>query len=237
MPRNKDLKRLVRARMSKTGEAYTTALSHIDKKSRSATAYKATAPSASGTIDYAAIAGMSDEKVKAKTGCTWERWIYALDRKKAENMTHGEIAKLISEKYQVEGWWSQMVTVGYERIKGRRARGQRLDGTYEASKSRTFNVPVKTLFDTWSDAGVRRRWLNAAGVKVRTATSPKSMRLGWSDGTIVAVSFEAKGKSKSTVSLAHTRLADREASDRSKKSWTDRLDALGALLSEEGRKT
>ena len=209
MPRNKDLKRLVRARMKKTGEAYTAALSHIDKKSKSATAYEAVRSPASTKVDYAAIAGMSDEKVKAKTGCTWERWVYSLDRKKAGQMTHREIATLINEKYKVDGWWSQMVTVGYERIKGLRARGQRRDGSYEAGKSRTFNVPVTTLFDAWADETVRRRWLNETGVEVRTATAPKSMRLGWPDETIVAAWFEAKGKSKSTLSLAHTKLPER----------------------------
>ncbi len=234
MPRNKDLKRLVRARMKKTGEAYTAALSHIDKKSKSATAYKVVPSPASTKIDYAAIAGMSDEKVKAKTGCTWERWVYSLDRKKAEQMTHREIATLVSEKYKVDDWWSQMVTVGYERIKGLRARGQRRDGSYEAGKSRTYNVPVTTLFDAWADDSVRRRWLNETGVRVRTATAPKSMRLGWSDKSIVAVGFEAKGKSKSTVSLAHTKLPDRESADGLKKYWSDRLDALGEVLSQTG---
>ena len=34
MPRNKDLKRLVRARMSKTGESYTAARSQILSKSK-----------------------------------------------------------------------------------------------------------------------------------------------------------------------------------------------------------
>jgi hypothetical protein len=35
-----------------------------------------------------------------------------------------------------------------------------------------------------------------ATVKVRTATAPKSMRLDWTDGGILAVGFIAKGKSK-----------------------------------------
>ena len=37
MPRNKDLKRLVRARMKKTGEAYTSARAQILKKPKSRT--------------------------------------------------------------------------------------------------------------------------------------------------------------------------------------------------------
>jgi hypothetical protein len=103
-------------------------------------------------------------------------------------MSHREIATLVNEKYKVDGWWSQTVTVGYERT-GLRARGQRRDGTYEASKSRTFSVPVTTLFDAWADASVRRRWLNGETVKIRTAATPKSMRLDWTDKSIIAVGF------------------------------------------------
>jgi hypothetical protein len=236
MPRNKDLKRLVRARMHKTGEAYTAALSHIIKKPKAATASTVAAKPRSASLpvtkpDYAAIAGMSDEKLKAKTGCTWERWVYALDRKGAEKMSHGEIAKLLNEKYKVAGWWSQTVTVGYERIKGLRARGQRRDGTYEASKSRTFNVPVTALFDAWADTSVRKRWLNGAIVNVRTATAPKSMRLDFTDRSIIAVGFAAKGKTKSSVAVQHTKLPDRATADRLKQYWSDRLDALGEVLS------
>src|ERR1700724_2244763 len=83
MPRNKDLKRLVRARMRKTGEAYTAALAHINKKPKAATVSRAATPrttpkSAANSVNYAAVAGMSDAKLKAKTGCTWERWVHAL---------------------------------------------------------------------------------------------------------------------------------------------------------------
>ncbi|CAN5701216.1 hypothetical protein BH23GEM1_BH23GEM1_01270 [soil metagenome] len=53
------------------------------------------------------------------------------------------------------------MTVGYERINGLRARGQRRDGSYEASKSRTFNVPVARLFDAWANPALRKKWLNA----------------------------------------------------------------------------
>lgn len=245
MPRNKDLKRLVRARMGKTGEAYTAALAHIDNTPRAKprasnngdSASLTSAVAAAKSIDYADVAGMSDEKVKEKTGCTWERWVFALDRRGAAEMSHGEITRVINEKYKVDGWWSQMVAVGYERIKGLRARGQRRDGSYEASKSRTFDVPVRKLFDAWAKAPVRRRWLDGAEVKVRTATPPKSMRIGWADGGIVAVWFESKGKSKSVVALAHTKLPDKETADRLKKYWTDRLDALGEVLSERQART
>jgi hypothetical protein len=241
MPRNKDLKRLVRARMRKTGEAYTAARARITSKPKSKTVTKAASaaaasaapPNAANPKNYAAIAGMSDEKLKEKTGCTWERWVYALDRRGAAGMAHRDIAALVNEKYKVGGWWSQLVTVGYERIKGLRARGQRRDGTYEANKSRTFDVPVTTLFEAWADAGVRKEWLRDASVKVRTATAPKSMRLDWDDRTIIAVGFAAKGKSKSLVAVQHTKLPDRQTAERLKQYWSDRLDALKDVLSEQ----
>ena len=239
MTQNKDLKRLVRARMRKTGEAYTTARAQLLRKRRrtarttSVTARAAQSPapaSAPNVKEYAALAGMSDAAIKEKTGCTWERWVKSLDHYGAATMAHAEIAKLVHDKWKVADWWTQTVTVGYERIKGLRARGQRRDGSYEASKSRTFNVPVSTLFEAWADASTRRRWLDGASVKIRTATAPKSMRIGWGDGTIAAVGFYPKGAGKSSVAVQHTKLPDRESATRLKEFWSERFDALADIL-------
>jgi hypothetical protein len=229
MPRNKDLKRLVRARMSKTGEAYTAARARITDKPKKALR---TAPDVvtGPPVDYAAIAGMRDTAIREKTGRTWEEWTRTLDKEGAAQMSHRDIAQVVRTNYKVADWWTQTVTVGYERIKGLRARGQRRDGSYEASKSRTYNVPVTVLFDAWANAAKRRRWLSDASVKVRTATAPKSMRLGWDDGSIVAVGFYPKGASKSSVAVQHTRLRDRESANAFREYWTERLDALGQLL-------
>ncbi len=237
MPRQKDLKRLVRARMQKTGEAYTAARAQILRKPKTnpsrdgggSTALSKTL-SAPDPREFATIAGMSDEKLKESTGCTWERWVRSLDHYGADKMSHRDIAKLVQEKYEVGSWWTQTVAVGYERIKGLRARGQQRNGTFQISKSRTYNVPVTTLFDAWTNARARQRWLREPGVKVRKATRPKSMRLGWPDGGIVAVGFFPKGASKSYVAVEHTKLPDRATGERIKQEWSDRFDALGEVL-------
>ena len=171
MPRDKDLKRLVRTRMQKTGEAYTAARAQILSKPRRKT-------SPAPKLDYAELAGTSDATIKQKTGCTWERWVKALDHHGAAEMSHTDIARLVHTTYKVDGWWSQTVTVGYERIKGLRAKGQRRDGSYEVNKSRTFGVPVTALYDAWADPRVRGRWLDGESVKVRTATRPKNHAAG-----------------------------------------------------------
>ena len=234
MPRNKDLKRLVRARMKKTGEAYTSARAQVLRKSKGKSATRVAA-AASGSVvkqDYAALAGMSDASIKAKTGCNWERWVKTLDRWGADKKPHRDIATMVSKTWKLDGWWAQTVTVGYERIKGLRARGQRRDGTYEATKSRTFDVPVTALYDAWADKSVRDRWLDDTNAKVRTATAPKSIRLGLADGSILAVGFLPKGKTKSSVAVSQNKLPDRETATRLKQYWSDKLDALGDVLSE-----
>jgi hypothetical protein len=230
MPTQKDFKRLVRARMRKTGEAYTAARAQIINKSKLVPAPVSIAPEPEPEkVNYAALAGMSDERVKENTGCTWEKWVYALDRKKAYELPHRELAKLIKEKYKTPDWWTQMVAVGYERIKGKRALGQRIDGRYHATKSRTFNVPVEELFDAWANARQRAKWLADKNVKVRTSTAPKSIRLE-QDGSIIAVWFEKKGAAKSVVSIDEDKLPSREAADAVKQYWGEKLDDLKAVL-------
>src|SRR5262249_51166769 len=133
MPKQKDLKRLVRARMQKTGESYTAARRHIIRKA--APTFVEPAKS------YAGLAGMSDVSVAKKTGRTWAEWVRLLDKAGAAHKSHREIVEVVSSSGMPD-WWAQMVTVGYERIRGLRARGQRRDGSYEATKSRTFAVPI-----------------------------------------------------------------------------------------------
>jgi hypothetical protein len=230
MPSQKDFKRLVRARMRKTGESYTAARAQLlAKPSRSRTTKKAARPSAPAA-NYAKLAGMSDAVVKEKTGCQWASWVKSLDHYGAAELPHREIVDLVQKKYKVGDWWAQMVTVGYERIKGIRARGQRRDGSYEATKSRTFNVPIATLHRAFADPDVRRRWLNESGLRVRTSTPPKSIRFSLADGSIIAAGFLPKGDAKSAVALSHAKLRSKDEAESSKRYWTERLDALSELL-------
>ena len=228
MPTDKDFKRLVRGHMQKTGEAYTTARAHLRKHQPTAAVPPAPAPA-----DYAKLGGRSDAIIKERTGCTWERWVKALDYAQAYTWTHREIAQHVHQKYKVPGWWAQAVTVGYERIKGLRAVGQRRDGSFEANKSRTFSVPLVRLYRAFHDARTRAQWLPGVDLTVRTATRGKSMRITWPDRTSVAVGFSGRGQGKSQVAVQHEKLADRAAQMRMKQYWAERLDALGQVLVPE----
>jgi len=215
MPVQKDLKRLIRSRMKKTGEAYTAARLQLLKKSEPAP-------------DYARAAGMSDASVRKATGRTWSQWVGILDSNGSAEKPHAEIVRHVSS-LGISDWWSQMVTVGYERIRGLRERGQRRGGGYEASKSRTFSVPVAKLFDAFANARKRRKWLSAK-ITVRSATPHKYMRIRWSDDTPVQVGFLSKGDSKSSVAIQHEKLPSKSVAEAMKKMWAEQFDRLGQIL-------
>lgn len=214
MPNQKDLKKIVRTRMEKTGEAYTTARLHIVSRKPQ--------------IDYAELTGKSDETVMKATGRDWASWVKTLDAIKATEKPHGEIAAYV-KSIGTGPWWAQMVTVGYERIRGLRDKGQRRGGTYEVSKSRTLAVPVETLYDMVANARKRKRWLPVA-LKVRTSHPHKTIRASLDDGALVQFYFLEKKGGKSSVTVQHQKLADQDAVTATKQMWTERLDALAELL-------
>jgi hypothetical protein len=237
MPTGKDLKRLVRARMKKTGESYTAARAQILNKKKSevknsevVSAFRRTAQARvkPDTAGYAAIAGTSDASLKAATGCTWERWVKTLDKAGAAKMSHREIAKVVAF-FKTPSWWTQTVTVGYERIRGLRERGQQRDGGYQTTKSRTVDVPVDRLFSAFADARMRARWLDAAAT-VKSVSPGKRVRLVWDDGTAAIAGFYPKGPGKSMVAVEHVKLPTKAAADAMKKKWGESLDRLASIV-------
>jgi hypothetical protein len=174
--------------------------------------------------------GISSDAVKAKTGKSWDQWFAILDKAGAKAMAHKDIAALLHESHDVSGWWSQMITVGYEQVRLGRAKGEKASGDFSVSASKTINVPVATLYKAWADTRARRAWLDE-DIQIRTKTPNKSIRITWSDGkTHVAVGFIDKGPAKSQVGLEHSKIRSAKEADRIKAAWRPRLEALKARL-------
>ena len=174
-------------------------------------------------------AGISDAAVLRATGKDWGQWVALLDQAGGRELTHREIAQLLHERFGVPGWWSQMVTVGYEKTQVRLVTHQRPDG-FSASVSRTVAAPLAELFAAWNDARRRAKWLPER-VTIRKATPHKSIRLVWSDGTtILPVGFFAKGADKAQVALEHGKLKSAAEVIRVKAFWSKALDRMKALL-------
>jgi hypothetical protein len=217
MTRQKSFKRLVRARMEKTGESYTAARAML----LAAEEPKATEGPA---------LPMSDEVIRRRTGRGWEEWLDLLDDWGAAARPRAEAVRWVADEHGLEGWGAQAVTITYERARGLRAVGEGPDG-FTITASKTVAVPVDRLYDAFVDESLRMRWLPDGELRERTASKPRSARFDWADGeTRVNVGFVAKGDAKSTVSLGHERIADAEEAERMKGFWRDRVAALKEVL-------
>ena len=222
MTEQKARKRAIRARMTKTGERYTAASRHITEKE----------PPLPPRV---ADPGPSDDTVRGGTGKGWDEWFRILDAWGATDRTHRDIARYLREEQGVSGWWSQSVTVGYERARGMRAMHQTSKG-FTVNVSKTVPVPVERLFEAVVEPRGRDPWVEKATLTRRTATPPKSARFDFRDGASrVVVGFDAKGDSKSTVSLMHEGLPDADAVEEMRGFWKERLGRLADRLSKGSR--
>lgn len=230
MPANKDLKRLVRSRMQKTGESYTTALRHLRSVGRSAPPPSTKVPTKPPT-DHAALAGMRDEAVLLKTGRTWPQWCAVLDAEDAAAKTHRDIARELRERHGVSAWWAQTITGGYERIKGRRAKNERPDG-FGFGKSRTFAVPIARLVRAFAPP-TRAGWLGDETTAARRSKDREVVRWRAAEGSFVDVYLVAKGPAKTTVNVQLSRLPTAAAVAAGRVLWARRLQALGEWLAAD----
>jgi hypothetical protein len=219
MTRQKSFKRLVRARMEKTGESYTAARASL---------LGADGPKATPRP----VLATSDAAIRERTGRGWEEWFALLDEWGAADRTHRETARWLAGEQGLDplAWNVQAVVNSYERVRGLRAVGEHADG-FAITATKTVAVPVERLYRAFVDEALRARWLPDGELRERTATQPRSARFDWGDGTSrVSVTFAAKGEAKSTAALQHTRLADAAEAERMKAYWRERVAVLKTTL-------
>lgn len=224
MTRQKSFKDRIRARMDKTGESYATARRQLIEKSESESRKKSTPRTISGVRK-------SEEAVLKNTGRSWDQWFKMLDTWGAKDKKHGEITRWLAEEHEVDGWWTQSVAVAYEQERGLRAPGQRADGTYTVSASKTINVPLEKLFDAFTNKKIRKRWLGEFELGIKTSRPGKSITANWEDAsTRVAFWFTSKDAKKSQIALAHEKIRDAQQADELKMFWRERMNLLKKTL-------
>ena len=76
----KSFKRLVRARMARTGESYTAARAQLLAADRTS------------TVEGVPWLACSDERIRERTGRGWEEWFDLLDSWGGESMGHTDLA-------------------------------------------------------------------------------------------------------------------------------------------------
>jgi hypothetical protein len=216
---HKSFKRLIRARMEKTGESYTAARAML---------LRAEEPPGSTVPSLKT----SDENIRRRTGRGWEEWFAMLDEWGAADRPHREIARWLAEQQGAAplAWNVQAIVASYELTRGLREVGEKEDG-FAITAARTVAVPVERLFEAFVDRSLRERWLPDVQLSERTARRARSARFDWGDGaTRVNVTFLTKDTAKSTIALEHRRLSNAGEAARMKAYWRDRLVALKTLL-------
>lgn len=222
----KSFKRLVRARMAKTGESYTAARAQLLAGVHTA--------SSDHEIPWLAC---SDERIRERTGRGWEGWFDLLDSGGAESMSHTEITKRVAELLGIHplGWDAQAVATSFERSRGMRAVGERTgrDGLV-ATVSKTIAASAEQVFMAFADPSRRAGWLPDIELTERTVTKPKAARYDVGDGTSrLFVTVDAKGPEKSTIVVEQSRLADTAEREARKAYWRNALATLKAEVERD----
>jgi hypothetical protein len=218
MTTDKARKRAVRARMEKTGERYAAARRHVVS-----TAFSPTTE----LPPRAAEPGMSEAAILKGTGRTWDDWFRILDAWDGTARNHTEIARYVNGEHGVDGWWSQSVTVGYERARGMRAPNERPEG-FEVSVSKTVPLDAMDAWRAFVEPSRRSRWLDVSlRMRTGTRTMGRSARFDApSEGNRVNVLFTPRDEGRTTVTVTHVKLADAADVAAHRTAWKARLDGL-----------
>jgi hypothetical protein len=203
---------------------------------------------AGGTADQRRIV-VDDAAVVKATGKALGDWFAVLDERGARSLPHRDIARLLGDEFGVPGWWSQTVTVEYEKHIGRRETGQSQSGAYTASRSRTFpgapdevlerwleRLPADAAFDGVAVAGEPaisrtakwRYWRAklADGSKVTVTVTAKAGKAGAGGRAGTARDADDADAAGSVLGVGHEKLAGRADAERWKAFWQAYLAEL-----------
>jgi hypothetical protein len=173
---------------------------------------------------------ISNEAVKKSTGKVWSEWFVLLNKAGAKKMEHKSIAEMLYKKYDLSGWWSQMVTVQYEQeIKGRKKHSK--PQGYQISKSKTLSFSASKVFSVVQYPALRKSWLKNPEFSITKLMKNKSIRGKWIDGkTIIEFQFYPKDKIKTQLVVQHSKISSSKEAEKLKKYWERNLNLLTKYL-------
>jgi hypothetical protein len=177
------------------------------------------------------VPSISDAAVRARTGKDWAGWFEALDKARATQLAHREIAQLLARRHHLPGWWSQMIAVEYERTHGLRVRHQTADG-FAVAVSRTLAARLPQLYAATARPATRRKWFPAGTFEPSSQTRDKYFRGRWKQGARLEIGFYARGMRRSQIAVQVSRLAKQADVEPVRRSWKAALTKLQTLLEQ-----
>ena len=169
-----------------------------------------------------AVAAVPLARIEEATGRPWRDWLAEFERMGAATMSHKSIADALAARGDLSHWWCQQLTIAYEQETGRRLPGQRADGTFTASASRTMTGAPAALRQALA-ALVCRNLPEGVTLeeKPKETDTPKRLywRAGLSDGTRLTLAIEPKPDSRIQVGITHAMIPLPAALPRLKAHW------------------
>lgn len=197
------------------------------------------------------IENMSDAAVRKATGRDWAEWRRHLDSAGARDWSHKQIVAHLGATEDMSGWWQQSVTVGYEKMHGRRIVGQTAEAGFQVGVQRTLPLSTDAAWRMiTSDDGIRT-WLGEIetvalepGARFRTdggtqgefrVVKPNDrIRMTWqpmnADPSTVQIALSPAGDGKTAVRFHHERLGSAKQREQMRRHWRDVLDGWTARI-------
>ena len=175
--------------------------------------------------------------VERATNRSWDEWLQFMDGIGAKNLNHHEIATKVLEELEGKvdnlGWWAQSVTVAYEQYIGRRIPGQRPDGTFQTSVSKSTKLGMKELMDQWvtfADGDQEVHALIAADARVSGTEKRITWRTKARDGSEIRVTSEPKKDGTASIIAVQMGLQTNELNIEAQSKWSSILQRFLAGL-------
>ncbi|MEM9037065.1 MAG: hypothetical protein AAGD18_20905 [Actinomycetota bacterium] len=217
MTAQESFKKRIRARMAETGEKYGAARrSLIERATRG-----------DGRV-WMSDPDVDDASVANATGRAWDEWCDLIEASRVADAGHTAIAKWVGEEHGLNGWWSQQVTGGYERITGIRVPGQMADGTFQVGRSKTMPGDPDELRAMLLDDVDRDDLFGGHPTELRSRPTSKAVRISMGEG-VALIGITSKADGRMTVAVTHERLPDAPAVEQWRAWWSAWLEALAEL--------
>lgn len=201
--------------MASTGERYVEARRNLMERA---------APSR-GSLPWVATPEMSDDAIRSGTGRGWDEWCELIEKFPERSQGHTAIARHIREEHGVDAWWSQAVTVGYERITGLRLPHQMADGTFTANKSKTVTLNGEEFRQLLLDEEHRVHLFPNVATEVLSKPTAKAIRLSVGPGVAI-IRLDGLVGDRTKVTVQHERLPTFDDVEEWKFYWAEWLDAI-----------
>lgn len=214
MTKQEAFKKRVRARMQATGERYSAARRVL----------LARTGGRHGRV-WVAEPETADASVSAATGKSWDEWCDVIDAWPGRTEGHTATAAYLRETHDVDAWWAQTITIGYERITGLRLPYQRPDGTFTASKSMTISINTDELRSMLLADEHRVDLFPGLDTELRSKPTSKAIRLSVGPGVAI-IDLEPKNNARTKVTVAHENLPAYDDVAEWKFYWSEWLEAL-----------